>query len=44
MDAAKNQYAGFQGAPGQSLGYASQALGSTPTPADNNANQKPRSV
>lgn len=41
MDAAKNQYAGYQGAPGQSLGYASQALGSTPTPVTTTESKNP---
>ena len=41
MDAAKNQYAGYQGAPGQSLGYASQALGSTPTPTTTTQTKDP---
>ncbi len=41
MDAAKNQYAGYQGAPGQSLGYATQALGSTPTPVTTTESKNP---
>ena len=41
MDAAKNQYAGYQGAPGQSLGYASQAMGSTPTPVTTTQTKNP---
>jgi hypothetical protein len=32
LDRAQAQYAGMQGAPAQSLGYLSQALGATPTP------------
>ena len=32
LDRAQAQYAGMQGAPAQSLGYMSQALGATPTP------------
>ena len=32
IDASKGQYAGYQGAPAQSLGYMAQALGATPTP------------
>ena len=32
IDAAKGQYAGYTGAPAQSLSYMAQALGATPTP------------
>jgi hypothetical protein len=32
MDAAKNQYAGYQGAPGQAVGLTTSAVGSSPAP------------
>jgi len=41
LDAAKNQYAGYQAAPSQSLGYGSQALGSTPTPTTTTQSRNP---
>ena len=41
IDAAKGQYAGYQGAPAQSLSYMSQALGATPTPTTTTQSRNP---
>lgn len=41
LDAAKNQFAGYAGAPAQSLGYMSQALGATPTPTTTTQTKEP---
>ena len=41
LDAAKNQYAGYTGAPGQALQYNAAALGSTPTPTTTTATKNP---
>jgi len=41
IDAAKGQYAGYQGAPAQSLGYMAQALGATPTPITATQSRQP---
>lgn len=41
IDAAKSQYAGFTGAPQQSLGLPLQALGSAPIPKTTTDTQKP---
>lgn len=41
IDAAKNQYAGYQGAPSQALGYMAQALGVTPTPTTTTQSRQP---
>ena len=41
IDAAKGQYAGYQGAPAQSLGYMAQALGATPTPTTTTQSRQP---
>lgn len=39
IDAAKQQYAGFTGAPAQSLSYATSALGATPVPQSQSQTQ-----
>ena len=41
MDAAKGQYAGYTGAPAQSLGYMAQALGATPVPQTQTTTRQP---
>ena len=41
IDAAKGQYAGYQGAPSQALGYMAQALGVTPTPTTTTQSRQP---
>ena len=41
LDAAKNQYAGYQAAPSQSLQYATTALGATPTPITTTNSRNP---
>ena len=41
IDAAKGQYAGYTGAPAQSLGYMGQALGTTPTPTTTTQSRNP---
>lgn len=41
IDAAKGQYAGYTGAPAQSLGYASTALGGTPVPQTQTSSRQP---
>ena len=41
IDAAKGQYAGYTGAPGQSIGYVSQALGATPIPQTTTTSKQP---
>ena len=41
LDAAKQQYAGYQGAPASSLGYMGQALGVTPTPTTTTQSRNP---
>jgi len=41
LDAAKNQYAGYTGAPGQALQYNAAALGSTPTPQTTTQTKSP---
>lgn len=41
LDAAKNQYAGYQAAPTQSLQYATTALGATPTPTTTTNSKNP---
>ncbi len=41
LDAAKNQYAGYTGAPTQSLGYMNNAMGVTPTPTTTTETKTP---
>ena len=41
IDAAKAQYAGYTGAPQQSLGYVTQALGATATPMTTTTTKQP---
>jgi hypothetical protein len=41
MDAAKGQYAGYTGAPAQSLGYMATALGATPVPQTQTTTKQP---
>jgi hypothetical protein len=41
IDAAKGQFAGYQGAPAQSLSYMAQALGATPTPTTTTQSRQP---
>ena len=41
IDAAKGQYAGYQGAPAQSLQYMTGALGATPTPTTTTTSRQP---
>ena len=41
IDAAKGQFAGYQGAPAQSLGFMAQALGATPTPTTTTQSRNP---
>jgi hypothetical protein len=41
LDAAKNQYAGYAGAPGQALQYNNAALGVTPTPTTTTETKNP---
>ena len=41
LDAAKNQYAGYAGAPGQALQMNSAALGTTPVPQTTTATKQP---
>jgi len=41
LDAAKNQYAGYTGAPTQSLGYMNNAMGVTPTPTTTTETKPP---
>ena len=41
LDAAKNQYAGYAGAPGQALQYNNAALGVTPTPTTTTQTKNP---
>jgi hypothetical protein len=41
IDAAKGQYAGYQGAPAQSLQYMTGALGATPTPTTTTQSRQP---
>lgn len=41
LDAAKNQYAGYIGAPTQSLNYMNQAMGVTPTPTTTTQTKNP---
>lgn len=41
IDQAKQQYQGYVGAPAQSLGYVSQALGNTPTPETTVTSKQP---
>jgi hypothetical protein len=41
IDATKNQFAGYQDAPGRSLGYMTAALGATPTPTTTTASRQP---
>ena len=41
IDAAKGQYAGYQGAPAQSLQYMTGALGATPTPMTTTTSRQP---
>ena len=41
LDAAKNQYAGYTGAPGQAVQMNSAALGTTPTPTTTTATKNP---
>ena len=41
LDAAKNQYAGYTGAPGQALQYNNAALGVTPTPMTTTQTKNP---
>lgn len=41
IDAAKAQYGGYVGAPQQSIGYVSQALGATPVPQTQVATRQP---
>jgi hypothetical protein len=41
IDAAKQQYAGYTGAPTTSLGYMAQALGATPTPQTTTQSMQP---
>lgn len=41
MDAAKQQYAGYQAAPAQALGYLAQALGASPQPSTTTQSKQP---
>lgn len=41
MDRAAGQYGGYQGAPGQALGYAAQALGATQVPQSQSTSSNP---
>ena len=41
IDAAKGQYAGYQGAPSQSLQYINQALGAAPVPTTTTQSRQP---
>ena len=41
IDAARQQYAGYTGAPATSLGYLSQALGATPVPQTTTTSREP---
>lgn len=41
MDRAAGQYAGYQGAPGQALGYLAQALGATQVPQSQSTSSNP---
>jgi len=41
IDAAKQQYAGYTGAPQQGLGYVTQALGATATPTTTTSSRQP---
>jgi len=41
IDAAKGQYAGYTGAPAQTIGYVSSALGATPVPQNQTTSKQP---
>jgi len=41
IDAAKAQYAGYTGAPAQTIGYVSSALGATPVPQNQSTSKQP---
>ena len=41
IDAAKQQFAGYTGAPAASIGYVTQALGATPTPQTQTTSKQP---
>tara|TARA_R110002126_G_scaffold91189_7_gene217101 strand:- start:199 stop:3312 length:3114 start_codon:yes stop_codon:yes gene_type:complete len=41
IDAIKNQYAGYTGAPGQTIGLLSQALGASPVPTSETTSKTP---
>jgi hypothetical protein len=41
IDAAKQQYAGYTGAPASSIGYVSSALGATPVPQTQTTSKQP---
>jgi len=41
LDAAQQQYAGYTGAPQQTIGYVSQALGATPVPQTQTTSRQP---
>jgi len=41
LDAAKQQYAGYTGAPAASIGYVSSALGATPVPQNTTTQKQP---
>jgi hypothetical protein len=41
IDAAKQQYAGYTGAPASSIGYVTSALGATPVPQTTTTSKQP---